>query len=211
MPSGFHTSEALIVDLAEREFREEFVADQVRSRIAMLIRRLREQPERDWSQTDLGRRMGKPQSVISRLEDPDYGKLSVQTLLEVAAAYGLPLWIDFPEWEDWFRYISDVPNSSTTRRSFDVGYLVERARDETAKSSAFCLSRGGGASVWRYGAAQLPYPCMARAPASDPISLEQEARMTPTVEGALGGELFNQATSALTFGQGSFTDQDCTA
>jgi hypothetical protein len=35
--------------------------------------------------------------------------------------------------------------------------------------------------------------------------------MTPTVEGALGGELFNQATSALTFGQGSFTDQDCTA
>jgi hypothetical protein len=127
MSYGLPCSEAFIHQLSDNEFRNEFVADKVRLHTAMLIRALREQPDRDWSQTELGREMGKPQSVVSRLEDPDYGKLSVQTLLQVAAAYELPLWIDFPEWEEWFRRISEVPNSKTCRRRFDVERLSGRA------------------------------------------------------------------------------------
>jgi transcriptional regulator with XRE-family HTH domain len=127
MPFGLPWSESFICDMADKEFRDEFVADQIRTRIAMLIRALREQPDRDWSQTRLGQEMGKPQSVISRIEDPDYGKLSLQTLLEVAAAFELPLWIDIPEWEEWLRLIKDVPNSKTARKSFDSEYLAGKA------------------------------------------------------------------------------------
>jgi hypothetical protein len=126
MSYGFPWSEAFIRDMADKEFRDEFVAEKIRSRIAMLIRALREQPDRDWSQTRLGQEMDKPQSVISRIEDPDYGKLSLQTLLEVAAAFDLPLWVDIPEWEDWARLISDVPSSETKRRSFDERYLLDQ-------------------------------------------------------------------------------------
>jgi hypothetical protein len=129
MKFGFPWSESFTRDMADKEFRDEFVADQIRTRIALLIRALREQPDRNWSQTQLARKLSKPQSVVSRLEDPDYGKMSLQTLLEVAAAYNLPLWVDFPEWEDWARLIQEVPTSETSRRSFDVGALMGKTID----------------------------------------------------------------------------------
>ena len=64
MPYGLPWSETFIEQLADDEFRNEFVADQVRSRIAMMIRTLREQGDRNWSQAELGRRMGKTQNEV---------------------------------------------------------------------------------------------------------------------------------------------------
>ena len=104
------------------------VRDQVRTRFALLIRALREQEGREWSQTELGQRMGKPQSVVSRIEDPDYGKLSLQTMFEVADAFGLPLWIDLPEWDDWLRRIKEVRVDQLHRQSFDPEALIAKAR-----------------------------------------------------------------------------------
>jgi transcriptional regulator with XRE-family HTH domain len=128
MPYGLPWSEEFVGQLSDKEIRDEFVADQIRTRIAALIRALREQEERQWTQTELGKRAGKPQNVISRYEDPDYGKMSLQTLLEVAAAFDLPVWVDIPEWEDWFERIKDVPSSKTHRTSFDLQRLVQKAR-----------------------------------------------------------------------------------
>jgi transcriptional regulator with XRE-family HTH domain len=134
MPYGLHWSEEFVGQLSDKELRDEFVADQIRTRIAGLIRALREQEERKWTQTELGKRAGKPQNVISRYEDPDYGKMSLQTLLEVAAAFDLPVWVDIPEWEDWFERIKDVPSSKTRRTSFDLEKLENQAR--AAKAGA---------------------------------------------------------------------------
>ena len=128
MRGGLPWSDEFIRDLSEKDFRDEFVADQIRTRLALLIRALREQPGRNWSQSRLGQEMGKPQSVISRLEDPDYGKQSLQTLLEVAAAFDLPLWVDIPEWDEWLMRIKDIPNSGTKRNGFDAGSLINASR-----------------------------------------------------------------------------------
>ena len=114
-------SPSVLQQLENDDFRNGLVADQVRTRVALMIRALREL--RGWSQAELGRRLGKPQSVISRLEDPDYGKLSLQTLFEVAAVFKLPLFIDMPDWSHWFYLMSDMSSQNLYRYPYDAEKL----------------------------------------------------------------------------------------
>jgi transcriptional regulator with XRE-family HTH domain len=125
MPYGSHFSSQFIEQLSEKEVRDEFVADRVKTHIALAIKALREQAGREWSQKDLGDRADKPQSVISRLEDPDYGKMSLQTLLEVAAAFDLPLLVDIADWSDWLIRTADLSKSALERTSFDSDKLAQ--------------------------------------------------------------------------------------
>ncbi len=158
MPYGLPWSEQFIEQLSEKELRDEFVADQVRSRIALMIRALREQ--RDLTQTGLGDLMDKPQSVVSRIEDPDYGKASLQTLLDVAAAFNLPLIVDIPEWDDWFRRMRGVSKAELRRESFNSEKLASRARAarEAVSSGSIQLLRVDGeefATTSSNGGAQI--------------------------------------------------------
>jgi transcriptional regulator with XRE-family HTH domain len=147
MPYGSPWSEQFVRQLSDKEVRSEFAADQIRARIALLIRSLREQPNRNWTQAELGERAGKPQNVISRFESPDYGKMSLQSLFDLAAAFDLPVWVDIPEWKDWFALISDTPNQETQRSSFDLDKLLDQARESTQREDAFNPNLTGAASA----------------------------------------------------------------
>lgn len=86
-------TQTLLKELRSKEFRDAYVAENIKIGIASQIRALRE--ALGWSQSELGQHTGKPQSAISRLEDPDYGRLSLKTLLELASAFDVALLVRF--------------------------------------------------------------------------------------------------------------------
>jgi transcriptional regulator with XRE-family HTH domain len=108
----------LLDKLTRKTYREAYVEENVRTWIAYQIRALRE--ARGWSQKKLAEVLGKPQSVLSRIEDPDYGKLSIQTLLEVAAAFDVALLVQFADFPEFINRTEDVSPEALNRESYSV-------------------------------------------------------------------------------------------
>ena len=78
----------------DHDYRSAFVWERVRSSIALQIRALREQRNK-MTQKQLGDAIGMAQTWVSRLEDPEYGKMTVATLLRLANAFDADLEIKF--------------------------------------------------------------------------------------------------------------------
>jgi transcriptional regulator with XRE-family HTH domain len=83
----------MIDEFDSKEYRDAFVEENIRSGIAFQIRALRKRHQ--LSQGELGARAGMAQNVISRLEDPEYGKFTINTLLALAAAFDVALSVRF--------------------------------------------------------------------------------------------------------------------
>src|SRR5260221_649943 len=113
---SFPWTDRLIAKLKNREYRDAYVAEGVKTWVARQIRSLREQ--RGLSQDDLGEKCGKPQSAISRLEDPDYGQMSLQTLLELASAFDVALSVKFVDYPTFIRETKDISTANMQVPSF---------------------------------------------------------------------------------------------
>lgn len=83
----------LIEKLKNKEYRDLFVAEQIFSRLPAKIRLMRE--KRGWTQKKFGEQASMAQAWVSKIEDPNYGKLTISTLLKVASACDVALVIDF--------------------------------------------------------------------------------------------------------------------
>lgn len=90
--------------LDNREFRASYMAHGLRAYLADQIRALRA----NRSQREFGRLIGKPQSVVSRLENEDYGKLTLQTLLDIAEKLDIALVIKFADFPTFLRAVADA-------------------------------------------------------------------------------------------------------
>jgi transcriptional regulator with XRE-family HTH domain len=104
-----------------KDYRDAYMASRVRASIALQIRALREQ--RRLSQTDFANRLGKPQSVLSRLENTEYGRVTVQTLLEIASALDVALVVKFCTYRDFFNQMSDTSDRALSVESFSSRQL----------------------------------------------------------------------------------------
>jgi transcriptional regulator with XRE-family HTH domain len=107
----------LLQRLQRKAYRRAYLAQHVRRGIAYQIRALRDQ--KAWKQGAFAKLLGKPQSVAHRLEDPDYGKYTLQTLLEVANVFDVALEVRFISYSSFVRNTRDVSIGSMQVPSFD--------------------------------------------------------------------------------------------
>jgi transcriptional regulator with XRE-family HTH domain len=144
-------SDHFLAELDDKEFRDAYVDRRARRLIAYQIRSLRE--ERGWSQADLAQRLGTKQNAISRLENPEYGKFSVTTLLEVAAALEVAWLGVFLSHEEFLMRSGDLSPSSLAVRPYDPQSLrgsLRNSLDREAKTYSGINYREENISHLRY-------------------------------------------------------------
>jgi transcriptional regulator with XRE-family HTH domain len=118
-------TDRLISKLSKEDYRHAYVAEGVKTWIARQVRALREQ--RGWSQSDLSIKTDKPQSAISRIEDPDYGKMSLQTLFDLAKAFDVALVVKFIDYPTFLRETDGQKTGSMYVESFDEHSFASHA------------------------------------------------------------------------------------
>lgn len=101
----------------------EFLADQIRA--------LRG----DLSQKAFGKLIGKPQRVVSRLENEDYGKVTLQTLIDIAEKLDIALVVRFTDFPTFLRSTTDVSETAFAPRAFRQAAFGDAMREATPKAS----------------------------------------------------------------------------
>lgn len=100
----------LIDRLRDAFYRRAFLAEHLQKSLPFQIRAMREQ--RGWTQEHLALRCGKRQEWISKLENPNYGRFSLQTLLDVAAGFDVAFtarFVSYSELLDWYTTRNQAP------------------------------------------------------------------------------------------------------
>lgn len=93
---------------ASKQYREEFVASQVKQGIPFQIHAMRKAVP--MSQEELAERSQLTQGVVSRAEDPDYGNLTLNTIIRIAAGFDVAFignFVPFSDLVDWFENLSE--------------------------------------------------------------------------------------------------------
>lgn len=101
---------AKIDRLKSKMYRDAYLESQVHGWISHQFRALR--ISMGLTQKEMAQKIGKPQSVVSRLENDDYGKVSVQTLLDVAKAIDIALLVQFVSYPDFLTRMLDKSSAS---------------------------------------------------------------------------------------------------
>jgi transcriptional regulator with XRE-family HTH domain len=124
-----------------KDYREAFVESEIDIGIPFQIKAMRE--ARDWTQQDLGERSGKRQSVISQLETPGYGKLTLSSLKKLAAAFDVGLMVRFVSFRELAGRAAHLSDTDTKIPS----YGTESSSDESADVTAL-FTRSSTAMEW---------------------------------------------------------------
>ncbi|MPZ78424.1 MAG: hypothetical protein GEU77_18115 [Deltaproteobacteria bacterium] len=149
----------LLTKMKNKKYRDSYVASHISVGIPHQIRALRAQ--RGWNQKKLGAKANKKQNVISRMEDPNYGKYSLSSLLDIASACDVALLVKFVPFSRFIQEHDYVDPKSLYAASFDEEFSqtqvpgqadrlvgVAAAAEQTMDTTSSTLPMGGGSTAY---------------------------------------------------------------
>jgi transcriptional regulator with XRE-family HTH domain len=123
--------EELLKNLEDPEYRKSFVETHINNGIAFQIRTMRH--NRKLKQEDLGKLAGMKQEAICRIENPNYGNFTLNTLKEIAAAFNVALMVRFIPFGDLIKWDLNLSSKSLEVPSYDQdSYFKENNSHSTA-------------------------------------------------------------------------------
>jgi transcriptional regulator with XRE-family HTH domain len=121
---------SLIPYIHNKEFRDGYLSRQLKVFLSAQIRALRG----GMTQGEFGKRIGKPQSVVSRLEKQSYGHINLQTLIEIATKLDIGLVIRFVNFPTFLKWTNDTSAAALAPEPYARSQIDELVREEEAAS-----------------------------------------------------------------------------
>lgn len=113
----------IVASLSDKAYRDAFVRQTIEVGLPFQIRGMR--VARDKSQKELGKMLGKPQSVVSRFENPGYGRFTLNTLLEIASVFDVGLLVTFVPFSELASRVSGLTSESMQVPEFDADTMLD--------------------------------------------------------------------------------------
>ena len=106
---------SLAKKLCNKRYRDGYLSSHTRMFLANQLVSL----QGEMSQKEFGELLGKAQPIISRLQNPDYGKYTLQTLLDIASKLNIALIVRFVDFPTFINFTSDFSDEALRPTQFD--------------------------------------------------------------------------------------------
>jgi hypothetical protein len=123
-----HRAIRLAEKFHNKEYRDTYVESHTRRFLAHQIRKFR--GER--SQVEFGDILNKSQTIVWRLEDPNYSGWSLRTLFQVAQKLNVAVIARFVDFQTFLRFTDDTSESALNPDSYDEAIVDRFALDKAA-------------------------------------------------------------------------------
>jgi len=123
----------------DKDFRDGFMQTIVRSRIAYQLRHIRE--SFGLSQSQLAKKIGTSQSVVSRLESTDYGRMTVQTLLDVASSLDIALSVRFVSYPEFLNTDADLSEEALKTETIHQSVEAKAEKNDSSTYPSLLVRR----------------------------------------------------------------------
>ena len=126
-----NSKQQLLAKLAHKRYRDANVVNHVKTSLPIQARLIREQ--HGWTQAQIAKRATTTQTVISRLEDPNYGNLTLNSLFKLASAFDMALLVKIVPFSRLLEEFADVSPQALSVKTFpeEISKLEAWAAPET--------------------------------------------------------------------------------